>query len=134
MKNPGWLLYLLGPELHQVRLFLLTVCGALALYLFSLSKGFQGSVPVLRKLFPDWRDAVYDRLDFCIVILLGSIIGTVFFVPTNPAQALAAGFGWISAVNILTAPQTAPSHPKPLTQQPATPPVQEKDIDDKAKH
>jgi uncharacterized membrane protein YbjE (DUF340 family) len=109
MSNGALLSYLLSPELLQERLFLLTLCGAIALYLFSLSKGFQGSVPVLRKLFPGRRDAFYDRLDFVIVIFLGSIIGTVFFVPTNSAQALAAGFGWISAVNILTASQTKTS-------------------------
>lgn len=98
---------ILGPNFASLRLFLCTMCGALALYLFSLTKGFQGSVPVLKKLLPGHEDVFYNRIDFVIVIVLGSIIGTLFFVPSNPPQALAAGFGWVSGVNILTAPDSA---------------------------
>jgi hypothetical protein len=102
--EPRWLLLLTGPEFAQIRNFFLTLCGSTSLYMFSLSKGFQGSTPVLKRLLPGKRLVFYDRLDFIIVIVLGSIIGTVFFVPTTPAQALAAGFGWITAVNVLSHP------------------------------
>jgi uncharacterized membrane protein YbjE (DUF340 family) len=105
---PRWLSFVLGPDCAPIRYFLYTVCGATCLYLFSLSKGFEGSVPVLRRLLPNRPSVFYDRVDFLIVIVLGSIVGTVFFVPVTPAQALAAGFGWVSAVNVLSAsPRTA---------------------------
>jgi uncharacterized membrane protein YbjE (DUF340 family) len=94
-------LYLASAECTPIRLFLLTLCGSTALYLFSLSRGFRGSSPVLKKLMPGHRDHYYDRVDFVVMIVFGSIIGTVFFVPTTATQALAAGFGWISAVNVL---------------------------------
>lgn len=114
----SWLVLLTGPQFAPIRNFFFTLCGSTSLYMFSLSKGFQGSTPVLKRLFPGNRVVFYDRLDFIIVIVLGSIIGTVFFVPTTPAQALAAGFGWITAVNVL-------SHPGQRVSQPDTSPESE---------
>lgn len=113
MRSTGWLPYLFGDEFAPIRWFILTVCGSTSLYLFSLSKGFQGSLPRLRHLVPGRSNVFYDRLDFLIVVLLGSIIGTVFFGPTNNLQALAAGFGWISAVNVLSSPKRGPAHEEP---------------------
>jgi hypothetical protein len=84
--------------------FSLALCGSTALYLFSLSKGFTGAAPKLKQLFPGKQPVFYNRLDFIIVIVLGSVIGIVFFQPQTPTQALAAGFGWISAVNVLSQP------------------------------
>jgi hypothetical protein len=100
----SWLLLLTGPQFAPIRNFFFTLCGSTSLYMFSLSKGFQGSGPVLKRLFPGRRPVFYDRMDFIIVIVFGSIIGTVFFVPATPPQALAAGFGWITAVNVLSHP------------------------------
>jgi len=107
------LVRLTGPQLAPFRNFALTLCGSICLYLFSLQKGFVGSTPALKRLFPGKRDEVYARLDFLVVVFLGSIIGTVFFGPTTPVQALAAGFSWISAVNILT--HRSPSNHKNIT-------------------
>ena len=100
----GLWIFLTSAEFAFARNFFYTLCGATALYLFSLAKGFKGSTPVLRRLLPSRSDVFYDRLDFFVVIVFGSIIGSVFFVPSNPPQALAAGFGWIAAVNVLSSP------------------------------
>jgi hypothetical protein len=78
-----------------------TLLGAGAMYVFSLHKGFQGSVPFLKKVFPGHGAVFYNRLDCILVICFGSIIGTIFFAPSSAIQALAAGFGWVGAINIL---------------------------------
>lgn len=78
-----------------------TLFGSTAMYVFSLNKGFHGSVDFLRKMFPNHSPVFYDRIDFFIVVFAGSVIGTIFFSPTNTLQALAAGFGWVGAINIL---------------------------------
>jgi hypothetical protein len=108
MHGYKWIMFLMGPEFSPVRNYFFTMCGATALYLFSLTKGFRGSTPVLRRLLPSRSDVFYDRVDFVVVIVLGSVIGTVFFVPSNATQALSAGFGWIAAVNVLSSP--SPQH------------------------
>ncbi len=100
--------YLAGAQCAPFRHFFLTLCGSTALYLFSLSRGFRGSSPVLKRLMPGHRDAYYDRIDFVVVIFFGSIIGTVFFLPANATQALAAGFGWVSAINVLVGTDQKP--------------------------
>jgi hypothetical protein len=82
--------------------YMVTLFGAMAMYLFSLAKGFRGSKPALRRLLPGKSEVSYDRIDFVIIIVTGSIIGTICFRPNDPLQALSAGFGWTGAVNILT--------------------------------
>jgi hypothetical protein len=75
--------------------------GSLVMYLFSLSKGFTGSVPALQRLMPGKKQVFYDRVDFGIVVVTGAVVGTLFFRPQDPLQALAAGLGWSSAINVL---------------------------------
>ena len=98
-----WVAYLAGPQFAPVRQFVITLAAATALYLFSLAKGFTGSTARLKALFPGRSDVFYDRVDFFVVIVFGSVIGTVFFDPKTSPQALAAGFSWIGAVNVLSA-------------------------------
>src|SRR6185312_15599046 len=88
-------------DYYKVAFYLITLFGSVAMYVFSLNKGFEGSVAFLRRFFPGHSVVFYDRLDFFIVVLAGSIIGTIFFSPSNALQALAAGFGWVGAINIL---------------------------------
>jgi hypothetical protein len=79
------------------------------MYVFSLQKGFKGAGTFLRKFFPGKSDIFYDRMDFCLVVMFGSIIGTIFFSPQSSFAALAAGFGWVGAVNTLLTAQGASS-------------------------
>ena len=88
-------------EYHVVLYYLVTLFGATAMYVFSLNKGFDGAVGFLKKVFPGRTDSFYYRVDFLIVSFAGSIIGTIFFSPTNNLQVLAAGFGWVGTVNVL---------------------------------
>lgn len=85
--------------------YLTTLFGATAMYVFALNKGFEGAIPFLRRFFPNRTDTFYNRVDFFIVILAGSIIGTISFSPQSTLQALAAGFGWVGAMNVLMTPK-----------------------------
>ena len=95
-------------NVHVVN-YVTTLFGASAMYVFSLFKGFNGSVPALKRLLPNHADVFYDRLDFLILVFTGSIIGTIFFHPQDTLQALSAGFGWSGAINVLVSqrPQDA---------------------------
>jgi hypothetical protein len=82
-------------------LYSTTLIGAAAMYVFSLHQGFEGSVAFLKRMFPGKSDVFYDRFDFLVVTFLGSFIGYVLFEPKYYPQALSAGLGWVSAVNVV---------------------------------
>lgn len=62
----------------------------------------------LKRMFPGKSQVYYDRLDFVVVVFAGSIIGTICFSPRNALQALAAGFGWVGAMNVMLKTQMQP--------------------------
>ena len=66
--------------------FLSTLFGSVAMYMFSLYKGFEGTTPALRRLIPGRSDVFYDRLDFLVVALTGTIVGTIFFHPRDTSR------------------------------------------------
>jgi uncharacterized membrane protein YbjE (DUF340 family) len=93
--------WLKDPDVQIVLRYLTTLFGATAMYVFSLNQGFEGSVRWLKKMFPNRATVTYDRLDFLIVVLAGSLIGFISFNPSSAYEALAAGFGWVGSINVL---------------------------------
>lgn len=81
-------------------LYVVTLFGAASMYVFSLKKGFEGSISFLIKMFPERTNVFYDRLDFLVVTIMGSILGYLLLDPKQVHQALVAGLGWVSAVNV----------------------------------
>lgn len=55
--------------------FFITMFGVMSMYVFSLMKGFEGAATFLRRMIPDHQQVFYDRLDFVVVVIAGSIIG-----------------------------------------------------------
>ncbi|MFM0523027.1 hypothetical protein PQR08_37010 [Caballeronia jiangsuensis] len=90
-------------------LYLTTLVGAAAMYVFSLHKGFNGCVPFLKRMFPGRSTVFYDRLDFLLVSFLGSFIGYRLLDPQHYPQALTAGLCWVSAVNVVMKPAETPN-------------------------
>src|SRR5664279_1997530 len=84
-----------------VGLYLMTVFGAFAMHVFQQYKGFTGSIGFLKAALPGRTPVFYVRLDLCVVVLFGSVIGYVVFSPDAPLPALAAGFGWTGAMQSL---------------------------------
>jgi hypothetical protein len=84
--------------------FSITLLAASMTYMFALTKGFNRSALVrfLRRMCPGKKQVFYDRLDFVITVLFGSFVGTVIFSPHTAIAALSAGFGWVSALKVLT--------------------------------
>lgn len=84
--------------------YLVTLFGSTAMYVFTQSKkGFVGAKHFLKKMFPDRSEAFYFRTDFLLVVIFGSAIGFIVFSPHESLEALAAGFGWVGAMNTLLA-------------------------------
>ena len=89
------------PGVRDALLFVTTLFGSASMYAFSLNKGFEGALPFLKRVLPGRSTVFYHRSDFFVVVVAGSVIGTIFFQPLSPLQALAAGFGWVGALNVL---------------------------------
>jgi hypothetical protein len=88
-----------SPDFLPILYYLGTVLGVAATHIFSMRRGFEGSVPFLKRFFPGHGDVFYRRLDFLLVVLFGSLIGTIFFAPSNMVEGFAAGVGWDGAFN-----------------------------------
>jgi hypothetical protein len=86
--------------------------GAVLMYFFAAKNGLEGTIPRLKNLLPGKPEAFYFRVDFVLVILLGPIVGLICFTPTNAFQALAAGCGWVSALNVLAQQKGPPKGPE----------------------
>lgn len=95
-----------SPYFAPMLYYLTTLFGAVAMYVFALNKGFEGAVPFLRRMLPGKRKVYYDRLDFFVTTIAGSVVGTICFAPQSSLQALAAGFGWVGAMNVLMTPKS----------------------------
>lgn len=93
--------FFLTPEGQAISLYLTTLFGSFTMYIFSFQKGFEGSVSVLRRLFPQRKKVFYDRLDFFLVVISGSFVGMILFIPSNHVQAFSAGLGWVGAVTMI---------------------------------
>jgi|SRR5712691_7037416 len=90
-------------------LYVVTLFGAAAVYVLKLHHDFEGSTAFFKKIFPGKSEKFYSRLDFFIVSLVGSVIGMIVFQPSNAIQALSAGFGWVSSLNVLLAGRGEPA-------------------------
>jgi hypothetical protein len=85
-----------------VQHYLLTLVGALMIFVFSAGREPAGPGTFIRKMFPQKSELFYDRLDFLLVTGLGSVIGFIFFDPDNAIHSLSAGLSWSSGLSILS--------------------------------
>jgi hypothetical protein len=88
--------------------------GCAAGRVFPFQREFQGSREFLEHMFPG-RDALfYERTDFFVTCVMGSILGMLIVQPASVHTALATGLGWPFIVRFLVEgmktgrPPTAP--------------------------
>ena len=91
----------IGLDVKTLGLYIVTLFGSLSMYVFSLNKGLPVATPVIKKLFRNRSESFYDWSDLLVVVVFGSIIGSIVFHPQSALPALAAGFGWVGAVSTL---------------------------------
>lgn len=89
-------------EIINGKYFTLTLLGAVGAYVFSVQKGFKGAEEFINKIMPrawPWAKTISDLL---LSVGVGSIIGAAIFEPNTPQSALAAGIGWVAALNSIS--------------------------------
>lgn len=76
-------------------IFFQTWLGALCAHLLSLySEDFKGTIPFIKKLIPNKSDAIYFRIDFVILPLIGALLAYVLLDPTSLKSSIFAGLSW----------------------------------------
>lgn len=100
--------WLKSVALPALNLYGTALLGSLLMYFFAATKGLEGTIPRLKQLLPGKDETLYYRLDFFIVIVVGPIVGLICFQPEKPLQALAAGCGWVAALNVLIQQKPTP--------------------------
>jgi hypothetical protein len=75
--------------------------GCAAGRVFPFQREFQGSREFLEHMFPGHTVVYYERADFFISCVMGSILGMIIVQPTSIHTALATGLGWPFIVRFL---------------------------------
>jgi hypothetical protein len=90
-------------ESIATRLFYLVIVaiGCAAGRVFPFQRGFQGSREFLEHMFPGRTPLFYERRDFFISCVLGSILGMLIVQPASVHTALATGLGWPFIIRFL---------------------------------
>jgi hypothetical protein len=86
---------------NDIRIALTTLFGSAGMYVFASHKGFDNSINFFKRMFPNHSETFYYRFDFVLMTVAGALIGLISFSPTGTYEALAAGFGWTGAMNVL---------------------------------
>jgi hypothetical protein len=75
--------------------------GCAAGRVFPFQREFQGSREFLEHMFPGRKLLFYERADFFVTCVMGSILGMIIVQPTSIHTALATGLGWPFIVRFL---------------------------------
>ena len=76
-------------------IFFKTWLGAICAHILSLySTEFKGTIPFLKKMFPDKSSTFYFRLDFLVLPLIGALLAYVLLDPVSLKSSIFAGLSW----------------------------------------
>lgn len=75
--------------------------GCAAGRVFPFQQGFPGSRQFLKHMFPRRTALFYERGDFFISCVMGSILGMLIVQPASVHTALATGLGWPFIIRFL---------------------------------
>lgn len=87
-------------DAHAILVTVMTLIGVAVSYFFSIQADFEGTTKALKRLFPRLSSAAIMRIDLAFVLLFGTLVAIAVCDPTNYAQALGAGIGWVGLINL----------------------------------
>jgi hypothetical protein len=108
---------LLGSGLAtKIFYFIIVGIGCAAGRVFPFQREFQGSREFLEHMFPGHTQVFYERTDFFLSCIMGSILGMLIVQPTSVHTALATGLGWPFIVRFLVEGMKASGRPTERTE------------------
>jgi hypothetical protein len=107
-----WLAGLLkSPLATKIFYFLIVAIGCAAGRVFPFQGEFQGSRDFLEHMYPGRAPPFYERADFLVSCIMGSILGMLIVQPASVHAALATGLGWPFIVRFLVEGMKTTGHP-----------------------
>jgi hypothetical protein len=91
---------------------LAVIAGAFSTVILELKKPTPTAVAWLKRMFVDRSDSWYERVDFMIVWICGSLAGYFLYNPKDAQQAFMAGIGFVSLLRVAAGkfePKQAPT-------------------------
>jgi hypothetical protein len=85
--------------------------GCAAGRVFPFQGEFQGAREFLEHMFPGRTLLFYERADFFVTCVLGSILGMIIVQPASAHTALATGLGWPFIIRFLVEGMKATGRP-----------------------
>jgi hypothetical protein len=92
---------LLQPAMVKIFYLVIVGIGCAAGRVFPFQREFQGSREFLEHMFPGRTLLFYERTDFFLTCVMGSILGMIIVQPTSVHTALATGLGWPFIIRFL---------------------------------
>jgi hypothetical protein len=85
----------------QIFYLIIVGIGCAAGRVFPFQRGFEGSREFLEHMFPGRTPLFYERTDFLLSCVMGSILGMLIVQPASVHTALATGLGWPFIIRFL---------------------------------
>jgi hypothetical protein len=100
--SSDWLAaFLKSPIPTKIFYLLIVAIGCAAGRVFPFQREFQGSRDFLEHMYPGRAPVFYERTDFLVTCIMGSILGMLIVQPDSVHTALATGLGWPFIVRFL---------------------------------
>jgi hypothetical protein len=101
LSGDGLAALLQSPLTTKIFYLLIVAIGCAAGRVFPFQREFQGSRDFLEHMYPGRAPLFYERADFLVSCILGSILGMLIVQPASVHAALATGLGWPFIVRFL---------------------------------
>lgn len=81
-----------------IRLLVVAITAAFAAMLSYTPKGFKGTIPFLKQCFPGKSKECYFRINFILIVIIGTFFGYLLSQPKTPIACIIAGLTWTGSI------------------------------------
>ena len=84
-----------------IRLLVIAFTAAFAAMLSFTPKGFEGTIPFLEQCFPEMSKKCCFRINFFLIIIIGTFFGYLLSQPETPTACILAGLTWTGSIQAI---------------------------------
>lgn len=84
-----------------IRLLIIAFTAAFAAMLSYSPKGFKGTIPFLKQCFPGMSKECYFRINFFLIVIIGTFFGYLLSQPETPSACIFAGLTWTGSIQAI---------------------------------
>lgn len=84
-----------------IRLLVIAFTAAFAAMLSYSPKGFKGTIPFLKQCFPGLSKECYFRINFFLIVVIGTFFGYLLSQPKTPTACIFAGLTWTGSIQAI---------------------------------